>query len=215
VRDYRAAPTPDTGGRAARRARPWILAALAGLIVCAALAAGLVELARQPSANPTAPAPATFSTDSPEASASPTSGGTASPTPGVPMAIGSIDWQTGEKLPNMGLLQGALGLDDEVLAFGDTHIPGRVAGYGVGAIWSSTDGLTWKLVTGPDTFSRVGSGILRASSDGHGGVFAAGFVYSDSENYVSSAVWHSRDGLAWTPVDIGSPKRGPGGTSCR
>ncbi len=169
------------------------------------------ELYVAPSANQPMP------TGSPEASASPTNAAfstrspkaSASPTPGVPMAIGSIDWQTGEQFPSWGLgLQGVLGLDDQVLGFGATHIPGRAAGYEVGAIWSSTDGQTWKLVTGPDTFSKVGSTILRVSSDGHGGLLAAGFVYSDSENYLSQALWHSTDGLAWTPLDIGSPKGG-------
>ncbi len=168
------------------------------------------ELSVGPSASQPMP------TGSPEASASPTNAAfstrspnaSASPTPGVPMAIDSIDWQTGEQLPGMRRLQGALGLDDEVLAFGDTHIPGRVAGYEVGAIWSSTDGLTWTLVTGPDAFSKVGSSILSVSSDGHGGLLAAGYTYSETENYLRHAVWHSSDGLAWTPVDLGSPEGG-------
>ncbi len=171
------------------------------------------ELSVGPSANQPMP------TGSPEASASPTNAAfstrspraSASPTSGVPMAIGSIDWQMGEQLPSWGLgLQGVVALDDQVLAFGTTHIPGRDVGYDVGAFWSSTDGLTWTLVTGPDAFSKVGSSILNVSSDGHGGLLAAGFVYSDNENYIRDAVWHSSDGLAWTPVDLGSPEGGSG-----
>jgi hypothetical protein len=122
------------------------------------------------------------------------------------MAVGGIDWRAGELPREAWEVKVAMGLDDKVLALGYVHVPGRVAGYEVGAVWSSTDGLTWNLVSGPNTFSKIGSAILDASPDGHGGIFAAGFVSSNSENYSYAALWHSRDGLTWTQVDLGSPE---------
>jgi hypothetical protein len=178
-----------TGGGRSRRG---ILAALAGLAVCVVLAAGLLVVqAQHPSPNPTASTPAASSARSPGPSDSPTSA--------VPMTIGGIDWQTGETLPQAGEVTAAMAMGDEVFALGYLSIPGRRLS---AAVWSSTDGLTWNLLTRPDTFSSDGSFIQSASSDGQGGLLASGLTYGASSN--AGALWHSKDGRAWTPVSLGS-----------
>jgi hypothetical protein len=156
------------------------------------LAAGLlVGQAQHPSPSPTTPTPA--------ASSARSAGALESPTSAVPMTIGGIDWQTGGTLPQAGEVRAAVAMGDEVFALGDVPVPGRNRS---AAVWSSTDGLTWNLITGPDTFSGEASGILDASSDGHGGLFATGLAYGD--NWGSGALWHSQDGRTWTPVSLGS-----------
>jgi len=206
-----------------------ILPALAGLAVCAALAAGLVALACQASPNSPTLASATASrssataspaaatcTPAPATSApapatlSPTPAPTESPASSRPMAISGIDWQAGEKWSEPWGVKDVVALDDKVLAVGYVDVPGRVGGISVGAVWSSTDGLTWKLVTGPDTFSKAYSFISDASPDGHGGIFATVFLSSETDNYSCEQLWHSADGLAWIPVEL-VPSKYPDG----
>ena len=202
-----------------------ILPALAGLTVCAALAAGLVAVACQAPPNSPTPASATASRSSATASpalpnctpapansapapatSSPTPAPTKSPASSRPVAIGGIDWQAGEKRSEAWGVQAVLSLDDKVLAFGSVVVPKRVGGEEVGAVWSSTDGLTWKLVTGPDAFPKGFSIILDASPDGHGGIFATVLLEAETRDYTCQGLWHSADGLAWTPVELVPPK---------
>ena len=122
------------------------------------------------------------------------------------MAISGIDWQAGEKWSEAWGVKAVVPLDDKVLAFGSALVPGRAGGGQVGAVWSSTDGLTWKRITGPDTFSKAFSTISDASPDGRGGIFATVLVEAESGDYSCHELWHSADGLAWTPVELVPPK---------
>jgi hypothetical protein len=64
--------------------------------------------------------------------------------------------------------------------------------------WSSTDAVTWKLITKPDAFSADSSYLLSATADGRGGLYALGSISSAETN--TEALWHSPDGVTWTRI---------------
>ena len=92
-------------------------------------------------------------------------------------------------------------MGDRLFALGDVNI-GVAAALGTewAAVWSSTDAVTWNLITKQDTFSTDSSYVRGATSDGRGGLFMVASRYLGSR---SNALWHSPDGLTWTRITVG------------
>ena len=151
-----------------------------GLAACVVLAAGLFVYLEQRS------------------SPIPTSWPIASGVPVPTGAIGGITWQRGGTLPGaVPHVRALIPTADRLLALGEVDVAGRGS---VPAVWSSTDAVTWKLITKPDTFSPGSAYTYTATADGRGGLYA--LILLDEPGLSGMTLWHSSDGVTWARLTL-------------
>ncbi len=151
----------------------------AGLAACVVLSAGLIVVLEQRS--------------SPGPTSSPIRTGVPAPTG----TIGGITWHAGGSLPGGRRVRAVVPIGDRLFAFGVVRVPGRDES---AAVWSSTDAVSWNLLTKPDSFSTDWSYVLSAAADGRGGLFMIGSITTAGSSV--EALWHSPDGVTWTRVTV-------------
>lgn len=91
-------------------------------------------------------------------------------------------------------------IGDRLFAFGDVNVAVGVGTDQRAAVWSSTDAVTWNLITKPATFSTDPSYAVSATADGRGGLYMIGTI--TTANTSTDALWHSPDGVSWTRITV-------------
>ena len=152
-----------------------------GLAACVVVAAGLFFYLGRPSSP----------------SSTPPSGA-----PAATGTIGGIAWHEGA---SFGLRLGGVGatiipIGDRLFALGNVGAAPSVGKLGAAVVWSSTDAVTWKLLTKPDTFSADSAYVQGATADGRGGLYMVASRYDSAR---ANALWHSPDGSTWTRITVG------------
>ncbi|MGA2514204.1 MAG: hypothetical protein ABSG37_11380 [Candidatus Limnocylindrales bacterium] len=74
------------------------------------------------------------------------------------------------------------------------------------SVWATTDGSTWSKLSGSSAFAVGGRRFVAQgfSDDGQGGLVVIGNSLGSSPTDVIATAWHSRDGSAWTPMQVAS-----------
>jgi hypothetical protein len=97
-------------------------------------------------------------------------------------------WARSRQPPNGEAFQGRSVVD----ADGTVVAVGELVTGGAAAVWSSPDGISWRMVSGAATFDGAS---LTAVTLIPGGIMASGYKGTDA------AAWTSPDGEAWTRLD--------------
>jgi hypothetical protein len=142
--------------------------------------------------------------------------------PAAPTGTGSIygiNWHGTVKAPAAKLDFGPYftTLDTELLMLGTTistttaasaasSSAGAAAAVSTTTVWSSTDGTTWTQLSAPGAFGIDGRRFVAQgiSDDGQGGLVVIGNNLGSSPTDVIATAWHSRDGRAWTLMQVDS-----------
>ena len=97
-------------------------------------------------------------------------------------------------------MRAVIPIGDKLFALGDVNVAAGVGTDQRAAVWSSTDAVTWTLITKPDTFSPGGSYNSSAAPDGRGGLYALLVLEEPDRN--DETLWHSPDGVSWTRITV-------------
>ena len=76
----------------------------------------------------------------------------------------------------------------------------------VTTVWSTTDGVTWNQRSDSGAFGIDGRRFVAQGicDDGQGGLVVIGNSLGKSPTDVTASAWHSKDGGAWTPMQVDS-----------
>ena len=137
--------------------------------------------------------------------------------PVAPTPTGSvytINWNRAVALPVTSLDFGPyfVSLDKTLLMAGTVNTTTTVGSVtqviSTTTVWSSTDGATWTQKSQAGSFGIEGRRFVAQgiSDDGQGGLVVIGNSLGQSPTDVAAAAWHSKDGGAWTPMQVDSGK---------
>jgi hypothetical protein len=101
-------------------------------------------------------------------------------------------------------------LDNELLMVGTTNstAAGSKTTISTTTVWATTDGSKWTQRSGSGAFGIDGRRFVAqgTSDDGQGGLVVVGNSIGSSPTDVVATAWHSRDGIAWTPMSVDSAR---------
>ena len=100
-------------------------------------------------------------------------------------------------------------LDKELLMVGTTNSTDKNKNVvSTTTVWATTTGSTWTQLSGSGAFGIDGRRFVAqgASDDGQGGLVVVGNSVGSSPTDVVATAWHSRDGVAWTPMSVDSAR---------
>jgi hypothetical protein len=127
-------------------------------------------------------------------------------------SVYTVDWNRQVKLPVASLDFGPYfdTLDNTLLMVGTvntTTTAGSVTQVSsTTTVWSSTDGATWTQKSDGGAFGMDGRRFVAQgiSDDGQGGLVVIGNSLGQSPTDVAATAWHSKDGGAWTQMQVDS-----------
>jgi hypothetical protein len=92
-------------------------------------------------------------------------------------------------------------MGDRLIAFGAVDYAPNLSHLGWAAVWSSTDAVTWTMISKEGAFSTDSAYVRSATPDGRGGIYVIASRYDIAR---SDALWHSPDGATWTRLTVGN-----------
>jgi hypothetical protein len=127
-------------------------------------------------------------------------------------SVYNIDWHAGAKLPVNSLDFGPYftGVDNGLLMVGTvnttTTVNSKPTVTSVTTVWTTTDGSAWTQRSDSGAFNIDGRRFVAQgiSDDGLGGLIVIGNSLGGSPTDVIASAWHSKDGGAWTPMQVDS-----------